>query len=116
EANAAIRGEVAETLDPGEITRRAGSGECDLCVVTVNDFCALLGTVAADVALILGARGGLYIGGGIVPRLGALFDASPFRARFEHKGRFSDYLARVPTFVIDAPWPALMGAARSLEG
>jgi glucokinase len=115
-ANAAIRGEVAKTLDPGEITRYALSGESELCVVALNDFCALLGTVAADVALILGARGGLYIGGGIVPRLGSFFDASPFRARFEHKGRFSDYLARVPTFVIDAPWPALMGAARSLEG
>ena len=75
----------------------------------------MLGTVAADIALILGARGGLYIGGGVVPRLGEFFDRSPFRARFEQKGRFSDYLARIPTFVIDAPFPALLGAARKLE-
>ncbi len=115
EANATLSGRGGEALDPGEITRRALSGECEHCVTVVNDFCALLGTVAADIALILGARGGLYIGGGIVPRLGAFFDASPFRARFEHKGRFSAYLAEVPTFVIDAPWPALIGAARSLE-
>lgn len=116
ETNAALRGCSVTALDPEEITRRALSGECELCVTSLNDFCALLGTVAADIALILGARGGLFIGGGIVPRLGAFFDASPFRARFEHKGRFSAYLAEIPTIVIDAPWPALIGAARSLEG
>lgn len=115
EANAALRREPAERLDPDEITRRALSGECERCIGALNDFCALLGTVAADIALILGARGGLCIGGGIVPRLGAFFDASPFRARFESKGRFSDYLAAIPTFVIEAPFPALLGAARSLE-
>ena len=52
-----------------------------------------------------------FVGGGIVPRLGEWFARSPFRMRFEAKGRFSDYLADIPTYVIDAPYPALLGAA-----
>jgi glucokinase len=80
-------------------------------------FCAVLGTVAGNLALSLGAHGGVYIGGGIVPRLGAWFDASPFRARFEAKGRFKQYLAGIPAWVITSEQsPALLGAARSLDG
>jgi glucokinase len=79
-------------------------------------FCAMLGTVAGDLALTLGARGGVYVGGGIVPRLGDWFDHSPFRERFEAKGRFQPYLAGIPVWVITAQQsPALMGAARALE-
>jgi glucokinase len=63
----------------------------------------------------LGARGGLYIGGGIVPRLGEYFFSSPFRRRFEHKGRFSRYVAEVPTWIILAETPALRGLAFALE-
>lgn len=78
-------------------------------------FCAMLGSVAGNLALTLGARGGVYVGGGIVPRLGAWFDASPFRERFEAKGRFRAYLSAVPIWVITAQQsPALMGAARAL--
>jgi len=83
-------------------------------VAAVDTFCALLGTVAADLALILGAHGGIYIGGGIVPKLGEFFVRSRFRERFEQKGRFSDYLASIPTYVIHAPYPGLLGAARVL--
>jgi len=50
-----------------------------------------------------------------VPKLGDFFARSRFRARFEQKGRFSDYLTRIPTWVIQAPYPALLGAARALE-
>lgn len=74
-------------------------------------FCAMLGTVAGNLALTLGARGGIYITGGIVPRLGDFFGQSEFRTRFEAKGRFRSYLARIPTFVIVRPLPALLGAA-----
>ena len=82
----------------------------------LNLFCALLGTVAGDLALTLGARGGVYVGGGIVPRLGAWFDASPFRERFEAKGRFQTYLAAIPVWVITAEQsPALIGASRALD-
>jgi glucokinase len=78
-------------------------------------FCAMLGTIAGNLALTLGARGGIYIAGGIVPRLGAPFAQSDFRARFEAKGRFRDYLAAIPTYVITRPFPALLGAAKLLE-
>lgn len=80
-------------------------------------FCAMLGSVAGNLALTLGARGGVYVGGGIVPRLGAWFDTSPFRLRFETKGRFQPYLAAMPVWVITSPQsPALLGAARALNG
>ena len=115
EAHAAVAGEPADALTAAEVSARGLAGDCPLCVATLETFCAMLGTVAADLALILGARGGVYIGGGIVPRLGDFFARSPFRARFEQKGRFSDYLARIPTYVIHAPYPALLGAARALE-
>jgi glucokinase len=79
-------------------------------------FCAMLGSVAGNLALTLGARGGVYVGGGIVPRLGDWFDRSPFRERFEAKGRFQPYLAGIPVWVITSRQsPALMGAARALE-
>jgi glucokinase len=78
-------------------------------------FCAMLGTVAGNLALTLGARGGIYIAGGIVPKLGDTFAQSQFRSRFESKGRFRDYLALIPTCVITRPSPALVGAATLLE-
>ncbi|MDM7942872.1 MAG: glucokinase [Hydrogenophaga sp.] len=83
----------------------------------LNMLCAMLGSVAGNLALTLGARGGVYIGGGIVPRLGSWFDTSPFHERFLSKGRFHDYLKDVPVWVItSARSPALLGAARSLVG
>jgi glucokinase len=104
-----------EKLQADEISKRGIAGSCPACRETMDTFCAMLGTVAADVALVLGARGGVYIGGGIIPKLGDYFAASPFRARFEEKGRFSSYLAKIPTWVIHAPWPGLIGAASSLD-
>ncbi len=78
-------------------------------------FCAMLGTVAGNLALSLGARGGIYIAGGIVPRLGEAFARSQFRARFEDKGRLSAYLAAIPTFVVVRPDAALLGAAQLIR-
>ncbi|QHE84232.1 glucokinase [Hydrogenophaga sp. BPS33] len=79
-------------------------------------FCAVLGSVAGNLALTLGSQGGVYIGGGVVPRLGAWFDDSPFRERFEAKGRFSGYLSSIPVWVITARQsPALLGAALALD-
>ncbi|HUW00134.1 MAG TPA: glucokinase [Gallionella sp.] len=104
-----------EKLQADEISKRGIAGSCPVCRETMDTFCAMLGTVAADVALTLGARGGVYIGGGIVPKLGDYFASSPFRARFEEKGRFSSYLAKIPTWVIHAPWPGLIGAASALD-
>ena len=87
-----------------------------LCAEATTLFCGMLGTKAGNLALTLGARGGIYIGGGIVPRLGERFMQSPFRARFEAKGRFSDYLAAIPTYVVTHPLPAFIGCAALLAG
>ncbi len=103
-------------FDAPTITRSALDGSDARCGRAVDLFLALLGNVAGNLALTLGARGGVYIGGGIVPRLGARIDASAFRARFEAKGRFAAYLQRIPTFVVQAQTsPALRGAARALD-
>jgi glucokinase len=106
-----VEGVVPEVLTPPEITRRAKEGTCRLCLETVSMFCALLGTMTGNLVLTLGALGGAYIGGGIAPGLGSMFTSSRFRDRFEDKGRFTDYLARVPTYVIRAELPALIGLA-----
>ncbi len=78
-------------------------------------FCAMLGTVAGNLALTLGARGGIYIAGGIVPKLGGDFAQSKFRERFEAKGRFQSYLAAIPTYVVVRPFAALLGASMLLR-
>lgn len=97
-----------------EIVSRALSGGDARCSETVECFCAMLGTVASDLAVTLGAVGGIYIGGGIVPRMLPLFLASPFRQRFEDKGRFSDYVSSIPTYVITAEYPAFRGVSAIL--
>lgn len=114
-AIAELNGVMPEALAPAEITERAINNTCRVCAETLAVFCAMLGTVAANLAVTLGARGGVYIGGGIVPKLGSYFEASPFRHRFEDKGRFSAYLAAIPCYVIHSPNAALRGAARALQ-
>src|SRR5271165_5987638 len=86
-----------------------------VCAEATSLFCAMLGTMAGNLALTLGARGGIYIGGGIVPRLAERFVQSPFRTRFEAKGRFSEYLAKIPTWVVTHPLPAFLGCAAVLS-
>ena len=111
-----ITGTQAESLTPADVTGRALDGTDAACVEAVGHFCAFLGNVAGNLALTLGSLGGVYIGGGIVPRLGEFFDRSAFRARFEAKGRFAQYLGAMPVFILDANVsPALFGAARALE-
>lgn len=82
---------------------------------TLERFCAILGSVAGDIALTYGARGGLYVSGGIAPRLIDLIMAGEFRRRFEDKGRLAEYMADIPTSMIVHPYAALVGAARALE-
>ncbi len=113
-AIAELEGRPGPAPSPAIITERALRGDDELCREVMNTFCAMLGTAAGNLAVTLGARGGVYIGGGIVPRLGEFFDRSPFRERFETKGRFSDYLKAIPTKIILADYPALTGAAQAL--
>lgn len=110
-----LAGKQASPLDAPAITQAALRHADPHCVAALELFCAFLGTVAGNLALTLGARGGVYIGGGIVPRLGDWFDGSSFRERFEAKGRFREYLEGIPTWVILAESPGLRGAARALD-
>jgi len=108
------RDRTPEAPDAAAITQRALSGACPLCAEVLDIFCGVMGTVAGNLALTLGAQGGIYIGGGIVPRLGECFDRSCFRSRFEDKGRLSPHLAGVPCYVITAAYPALTGVSAIL--
>ncbi|MFT7724033.1 MAG: glucokinase [Roseateles sp.] len=108
-------GVAAAPLQAPAITQRALEDGDPLCLETLEVFCGLLGTAAANLAVTLGSLGGIYIGGGIVPRLGEYFDRSAFRARFEDKGRFHDYVAGIPTFVITAEHATFKGASAILE-
>ena len=115
QALAEVQGAAAPALGAAEIIDGALTGADPLCGQTIDLFCALLGGFAGNVALTLGARGGVYIGGGIVPRFADRFFASAFRQRFEAKGRFQGYLAAIPTALITDTLAALSGAALALE-
>lgn len=111
-ALAEIDGRETHIDDPAQITTEAMENPNSACGATLARFCAILGAVAGDIALTTGARGGIYIAGGIAPRILPFLQASPFRERFERKGRFADYMAAIPTKVILHKHAALLGAAR----
>ena len=111
---AELDGVPAKPYGAADITDAEIGARDPLCREATAMFCAMLGGVAGDLALTLGARGGVYIAGGIVPRLGARFAASRFRERFEAKGRLHEYLAPVPTYVVTHKLPAFLGCAAAL--
>lgn len=113
-ALAAVRGvEVAAVGDPAVITAAAVGGD-PFCANVLNVFCAILGSAAADIALEFGARDGVYIAGGIVPRFAPFFAASPFRTRFEQHHRFHHYLQAIPTLLVTRDDLGLAGAEFAL--
>jgi glucokinase len=108
--------EPVDVAGAAEITAWALQDQDPLAQKSIEMFAGFLGSVAGDLALTLGARGGVYLGGGIVPRWLGWFETSNFRERFEAKGRFGVYLKDIPVWVINAAEsPALLGAARSLQ-
>jgi len=109
-----LDGVNAKDLEPAEVTELGLAEKDQQCAETLHLFCGLLGSFAGDLALTLGASGGIYIGGGVVPRLGDFFVQSAFRKRFESKGRVSDEMYPIPTYVIHDPYPGLLGAATLL--
>ena len=115
-AVARVQGLPFEALDAQQIGQRGAARSDPACELTLATFCAMLGSFAGNVALTLGARDGVYIGGGVVPHFTEFFFASRFRERFEAKGRFRAYLERVPTALIIEPHAALTGAAAAIEG
>jgi glucokinase len=114
-ALAARNGVDAPARDSAAIIAAALDDKDPLCLEVLECFCGMLGGAAANLAVTLGAFGGIFIGGGIVPRLGEWFKTSPFRARFEAKGRFSGYIADIPTYVISTPHVAFDGVANILS-
>lgn len=99
--------------DEKSVYEAATKGD-ELAGETLDRFCGILGSVAGDLALSFGARGGVFISGGIAPRMADRLASGAFRARFEDKGRLTDYLREVPTSLVLHPYPALIGAAREL--
>lgn len=111
-----VNGLQSDALEPEDVMRMGLSREDAACNQALDCFCSFLGSAAGNWALALGARGGVYIGGGIAPRLTERLIEGPFRVAFESKGRLSAYLRRVPTWVLkDRPENALRGAARALS-
>jgi glucokinase len=111
EAIAEIEGAKVEVRSAQQITRAALDGSCARSREALDTFCGFLGAVSGDVALTFGARGGVFIGGGIVPKIVDRLGATHFRARFEAKGRFNRYLAAIPTKVVLKADPAFIGLA-----
>lgn len=109
EAVAATTGARVPQRTAAQITELALDGGCRVAVATVEMFCALLGAVAGDLALMFRARGGVYIAGGIAPRIAAVLVRSEFRARFVAKGRFKTYLEDIPLSIIVNPDSAFLG-------
>lgn len=109
-----IDGAAGTAEDAATISRLGLAGEDPTAAAAIERFCLILGSVAGDLALTLGARGGVYIGGGMAPRILDVLRSGGFRRRFEDKGRFYGLMASIPAFVITAENPALLGAAEHL--
>ena len=110
-AVAASHGSSPETLVPDEVLTRALASTDPIAVETLDLFIRWFGSFAADAALMFGARGGVYLGGGIAPRILKLVRSGPFREAFEAKGRMRDYLASIPIYAVLAEYATLRGAA-----
>lgn len=102
-----------ERLTSPQIISSALNGDPGPCLC-LETFCAILGSYAGDLAMIGGARGGVYLGGGILPRIIPFIRQSSFRERFEDKGKLRHYVEGIPTLLITARLPALVGAASKM--
>ena len=106
-----LSGQQAEFTEPKEVSKAALDGSCVIARRSLEVFCQVMGGFAGNLALNLDCTGGVYIAGGIVPRFIDFFQASEFRSFFEEKGRFKNYLAAIPTFLITHDNPGLLGAS-----
>lgn len=108
-----IQGQNPPPLAPEAISARALTGECDLCKLTLNTFCSLLGSISGDYVLANGAYGGLYLAGGFLPEMIPFLQRSTFVQRFQNKGKMRDHLADVPLYSITSAVTGLLGAAHA---
>ncbi|HEY0646706.1 glucokinase [Phenylobacterium sp.] len=111
---AELQGQPAPLPDEAAVTTEGMVGD-PLAAATIDRFGRILGSVAGDLALTFGARGGVFVSGGIAPRIAEKLATGAFRQRFEDKGRLSDYVHDIPTYLVLHPYPAIVGAARQLE-
>jgi glucokinase len=110
-----LEGQVWPGHRPEDITAEAMSDEHSISRRVVNLFCAGLGAYAGDVAVLTGARGGIYLGGGILPKIRPLLEASAFTARFTRRGPMTGYASQIPISLIMSDAAALLGAAALAE-
>ena len=113
-ALAAIEGVQPTFANQVEVQNGAEKGDA-LAVATVDRFCRMLGSTAGDIALELGARGGVYVSGGVAGHMADRLAAGGFRERFEDKGRFQSYMRAIPVWLVLDPFVALMGSASVLK-
>ncbi|MGM0767286.1 MAG: glucokinase [Pseudomonadota bacterium] len=114
QAHAEIQGLTARLDDPEKITAAAIGDADPLAVQTLGHFCEILGRVAGNAALTLGSTGGVYLCGGILPRILTFFLNSPFQSGFENKGRMRPLMEFTPVYVVNEPCAGLLGAAQAL--
>jgi glucokinase len=111
---AEMKGAQAFLTDQRAVMEAGNAGD-ELAAETLERFCGILGSVAGDLALTFGARGGVFVSGGIAPRMAERLASGSFRQRFEDKGRLRPYVEEIPTSLVLHPYPAILGAARQLE-
>jgi glucokinase len=109
EGVAAVDGVRVPSRDAASITKAALDGSCGVSRAALDMFCSLLGAICGNLALTFGARGGVYVAGGIVPRFVDHLAKSEFRKSFESKGRFESYLRDIPTRIIIRPDASFVG-------
>ena len=110
---AEIGGRTLDPPPPAAVTARGAESSDPLAAAALELFFSLLGGFAGNLALSTGARGGVYLAGGILPRLREPLAASAFRSRFLAKGRFAGYLEEIPLGLIVHPDPGLLGLAHA---
>jgi glucokinase len=111
QASCAIAAVAAEDFTPAQITQHMHDRSNAQCVRAVEIFCAILGTIAGDLVLTLGAWDGIYLAGGMVPPMLPWLRSGEFRRRFHDKGRFAGAMQRVPTLAVTYAYAGLLGAA-----
>tara|TARA_R110002110_G_scaffold167482_1_gene368505 strand:+ start:51197 stop:51658 length:462 start_codon:yes stop_codon:yes gene_type:complete len=110
-----INNVMPEALSPEQISQRAVANSCAFCRESLSRFCAILGSFSGNLALNLATFSVVYIASGMVPDFVDFMQESEFRQRFEAKGRYQDYNAAIPTFVVTSPYPGLKGATIYLQ-
>lgn len=105
-----IEGVAAQAWSPAQINAQAAAGDAQ-CIRAVELFCAAFGSMAGDLVLTLGAWDGVFLAGGVVPKLLDALHGDGFRAAFEAKGRFAPAMAEVPSLAVVHACSGLLGAA-----